>query len=69
LLVFFSELCHCLVAMEACASAHHSAREIGKFGLEVRLIPPAYVKPFVKLWAPAHKFTNHEVPIMRRSAA
>lgn len=48
LLVFFSELPHCLVAMEACASAHHWAREIGKFGHEVRLIPPAYVKPFVK---------------------
>jgi transposase len=48
LLVFFSELPHCLVAMEACASAHHWAREIGKFGHEVWLIPPAYVKPFVK---------------------
>jgi transposase len=34
--------------MEACASAHHWAREISKFGHEVRLIPPAYVKPFVK---------------------
>jgi transposase len=48
LLVFFSALPHCLVAMEACASAHHWAREIGMFGREVRLIPPAYVKPFVK---------------------
>src|SRR5271156_1027457 len=48
LLAFFAELPHCLVAMEACASAHHWAREIGKLGHEVRLIAPAYVKPFVK---------------------
>jgi transposase len=34
--------------MEACGSAHHWAREIGRLGHVVRLIPPAYVKPFVK---------------------
>ena len=34
--------------MEACATAHYWAREIGKLGHEVRLLPPAYVKPFVK---------------------
>jgi transposase len=34
--------------MEACSSSHHWAREIGKLGHQIRLIPPAYVKPFVK---------------------
>ena len=34
--------------MEACASAHHWGRELAALGHEVRLIPPAYVKPFVK---------------------
>ncbi|MER8944380.1 IS110 family transposase [Mesorhizobium sp. M0915] len=38
----------CLVAMEACSGAHHWAREIGKLVHTVRLIPPSYVKPFVK---------------------
>ena len=48
LLTFFSSQPRCLVAMEACASAHYWAREIGALGHEIRLIPPAYVKPFVK---------------------
>src|SRR4051794_2944512 len=38
----------CTVALEACGSAHYWAREIGLLGHAVRLIPPAYVKPFVK---------------------
>jgi transposase len=47
-LIFFAAQPPCTVAMEACASAHHWAREIGRLGHQVRLIPPAYVKPFVK---------------------
>jgi transposase len=45
---FFCELSPCTVAMEACGGSHYWAREIAKFGHTVRLIPPAYVKPFVK---------------------
>ena len=45
---FLAEQPRCVVAMEACGSAHHWGRAIGGLGLEVRLIPPAYVKPFVK---------------------
>ena len=48
LLPFFSKLDPCLIGMEACSSAHHWARELTKFGHEVRLIPPIYVKPYVK---------------------
>ena len=47
-LSFFSVQPRCVVAMEACPGAHYWAREIGKLGHEVRLIAPAYVKPFVK---------------------
>jgi transposase len=47
-LKFFADLPRCLVAMEACGSSHFWAREIGQLGHEVRMIPPAYVKPFIK---------------------
>jgi transposase len=45
---FFAVLSPCLVGLEACASAHHWARELQALGHEVRLIPPQYVRPFVK---------------------
>jgi len=45
---FFAKLAPCTVAMEACGTAHYWAREIKKLGHKVLLIPPAYVKPYVK---------------------
>jgi transposase len=47
-LAFFGRLAPCMVAMEACGTAHHWAREIEKLGHDVRPVPPAYVKPDVK---------------------
>src|SRR3954470_16232548 len=47
-LQFFATLRPCLIGMEACATAHHWARELMKLGHEVRLMPPRYVKPYVK---------------------
>ena len=47
-LAFFQKLAPCLVGIEACASSHHWSREIKAFGHTVRLMPPAYVKPYVK---------------------
>ena len=47
-LAFLAERPRCVVAMEACGSAHHWGRAIGALGHEVRLIAPVYVKPFVR---------------------
>jgi len=47
-LAFLAGQAPCVVAMEACASAHHWGREIARLGHEVRLIAPIYAKPFVK---------------------
>jgi transposase len=47
-LAFFSRLDPCLIGMEACAGAHHWARELSALGHDVRLMPAAYVKPYVK---------------------
>ena len=47
-LAFFEKLPPCLVGIEACASSHHWSRELQTLGHTVRLMPPAYVKPYVK---------------------
>ena len=47
-LAFFEKLPACLVGIEACASSHHWSRELKALGHTVRLMPPAYVKPYVK---------------------
>jgi transposase len=47
-MAFFAGLPRCLVGMEACATAHHWARELRGLGHEVRLMPPQYVKAYVK---------------------
>lgn len=48
MLAFFAKLPGCLVGIEACASAHYWGRELGRLGHQVRLMPPSYVKPYVK---------------------
>ena len=47
-LSFFDRLPPCLVGLEACASGHYWARELSKLGHHVQLMPPVYVKPYVK---------------------
>ena len=60
-LAFFTKLPSCLIGIEACASSHHWSRELQALGHTVRLMPPAYVKPYWRpLWLPA-------LPIQRRS--
>lgn len=48
MLPFFAKLEPCLIGMEACSSAHYWGRELTDLGHEVKLMPPAYVKPYVK---------------------
>lgn len=48
LIPFLARIPPSLVGIEACSSAHHWARELARFGHDVRLIPPQYVKPYVK---------------------
>jgi transposase len=47
-LAFFQKLAPCVVGIEACATSHHWSRELKAYGHTVRLMPPAYVKPYVK---------------------
>ena len=47
-LAFFEKLPPCLVGIEACATSHHWSRQLKALGHTVRLMPPAYVKPYVK---------------------
>ena len=47
-LAFFQKLPACLIGIEACASSHYWARELAKLGHTVKLMPPAYVKPYLK---------------------
>lgn len=48
MLAFFAKIPPCLVGLEACATAHHWSRELQALGHDARMIPPAYVKPYVK---------------------
>src|SRR5438094_1859134 len=47
-LAFFQKLPACVVGIEACASSHYWSRELQALGHTARLMPPAYVKPYVK---------------------
>ena len=47
-LMFFANLPRCMIGLEACGGAHYWARELTKLGHEVRLMPPQYVRPYVK---------------------
>src|ERR1700745_2412896 len=47
-LPFFQKLAPCVIGIEACASSHHWSRQLQALGHAVRLMPPAYVKPYVK---------------------
>ena len=49
MLAFFKKQPPCLVGMEACATSHHWGREIEALGHQVRLMPPRYVKPYLRM--------------------
>jgi len=48
LIPFFEKLPRCRIGIEACATAHHWGRQLAGLGHEVKLMPPSYVKPYVK---------------------
>ena len=68
-LAFFQKLPPCLVGIEACASSHHWSRELQALGHTVRLIPLAYVKPYVKRHkndaTDAEQSDNHDASFCR----
>jgi len=47
-LALFQKLAPCLIGIEACAASHHWSRQLQALGHTLRLMPPAYVKPYVK---------------------
>jgi hypothetical protein len=57
-LAFFQKLPPCLVGIEACASSHHWSRQLQALGHSVRLMPPAYVKPYQTLRRLPHNVTG-----------
>jgi transposase len=65
-LAFFANLPPCLIGMEACAGAHYWARQLTRLGHEVRLMPPQYVKAYVK--TNKHDAADAEACCARRSA-
>ena len=59
---FFAKLAPTEVVLEACGGSHHWGRVLSRLGHRVRLIPPQYVKPFVKLCSPDHNFIITRCP-------
>ena len=64
-LEFMASLPRCLVGIEACGTSHYWAREIQALGHDVRLIPPAYVKPYVKRQKKVFSGRQHRARIHR----
>jgi len=62
-LKFFGGLSRCLIGIEACATAHHWARTLTALGHDVRLMPPQYVKAYVK-----RNKTDASAGVMQRNA-
>ena len=64
-LAFLQKLAPCLVGIEACASSHHWSRELKGLGHTVRLMPPAYVKPFSNRPVGVKRFQNYPPMLCR----
>ena len=67
MLEFFQRQPPCLIGMEACASAHYWARELIKFGHDVRLMQPSYVKGYVKRGSEAEQEMIRGITFPRRT--